>query len=341
MGHKTRHNLGSYNKGFKPLAVAEFRDQLRGKKQQGSALQPAGAPRPQTPSVWRSACWTRHNLGSYGQPCWRWYESAPDSDIPHHRTRRFRLYNGMLWNDGRGGAVLARDDVTAHCRVVPGLPLGHGEKTLLFITSNPIGDVVLTTGLLSHVMESYPGIRVSVATGPLSAPLFSDLPGLEHTYILRRDRRYRHWRALWWLQRGRVWDVVADLRSSVFGYLIRARRRFVYHKRRGRVVHRLAELGRLVGREDAPPLPRLWVSAERRAEAARLLPEPVLAIGPGATYLGKAWPASKYGELARRLTGAGRPVGRCRCRIVRRPGRTQHRRADSGHVAAASLPVVF
>ena len=41
------------------------------------------------------------------------------------------------------------------------------SPNLLFITSNRLGDAVLSSGVLAHFIESRPGLRVTVACGSL------------------------------------------------------------------------------------------------------------------------------------------------------------------------------
>ena len=43
---------------------------------------------------------------------------------------------------------------------------------ILFITSNRLGDVILSTGLLGHLSDAYPAARFTVACGPVAAPVF-------------------------------------------------------------------------------------------------------------------------------------------------------------------------
>src|SRR6185312_14322010 len=50
---------------------------------------------------------------------------------------------------------------------------------ILFVTATRIGDAVLSTGVLSHLLDRYPGARITIAAGRDAAPLFDDLPGLE------------------------------------------------------------------------------------------------------------------------------------------------------------------
>ena len=173
---------------------------------------------------------------------------------------------------------------------------------LLFITATRIGDAVLSTGLLGHLLERHPGVRVTVAVGRLSAPLFAAVPGLERIIIIDKQPYNRHWLTLWRRSVFRYWNTVVDLRGSAISYLLPSGRRYVMGKRQpGR--HRVEELGDLI-QAETPPAPRLWLADAVRDRAAAVLPEgpPVLAVAPAANWMGKQWPAERFAELALRLT---------------------------------------
>ena len=68
---------------------------------------------------------------------------------------------------------------------------------ILFITATRIGDAVLTTGLLDHLIKTYPDARVTVAAGPVAAPLFAATPGVERVLPMEKRRYGGHWLALW------------------------------------------------------------------------------------------------------------------------------------------------
>ena len=177
---------------------------------------------------------------------------------------------------------------------------------ILFITSNRIGDAVLSTGLLAYLLEKHPDARVTVACGPAPAPLFHAVPNLERIIEMRKGRRAAHWRHLWLEAVGTFWDLVIDLRASAFAWMVLTKRRIVFRPRRD-PIHRVRQLGRLVGMRLTPPAPRLWVDDATREEAVRRIPEggPVLAVGPTANWAGKQWPARKFIETITRLTAEG------------------------------------
>lgn len=180
---------------------------------------------------------------------------------------------------------------------------------VLFITSNRLGDAVLSTGLLGALIDAEPCARLTIACGPLPAPLFRAVPGLDQVIPLPKQRFARHWIDLWRACVGSHWDAVVDLRNSAISRLLRARRRIVW-KRAQQGLHKVEEMGRLIDLVP-PPAPRLWLDAKARDEASRLLPDnscPLLAIGPTANWRSKEWPAERFSKLARRLTDQDGPL---------------------------------
>src|SRR5690348_8455199 len=101
---------------------------------------------------------------------------------------------------------------------------------ILFVTATRIGDAALSTGLLSYLVERFPGARLTVAAGPLAAPLFAAVPGLEHLLVVEKRRWALHWLALYARAAPRRWDLVVDLRGSALAWLLRAGERRVMAK---------------------------------------------------------------------------------------------------------------
>ncbi|HEV2334933.1 MAG TPA: glycosyltransferase family 9 protein [Stellaceae bacterium] len=205
---------------------------------------------------------------------------------------------------------------------------------ILFVTATRIGDAVLSTGLLSHVVERYRGARLTIAAGPAAAPLFEAVPGLDQLLVLEKRRGGLHWLALYARTAGRRWDLVVDLRGSALAWLVRAGERRVMAKG-DRREHRVRQLGRLFGL-DPPPAPRLWTAPHHERVAEALVPPgpPVLAIGPAANWRGKEWRAERFAELAQRLTAAGGMLPGARIAVLA----AAHERAKAAPLLSASLP---
>jgi len=176
---------------------------------------------------------------------------------------------------------------------------------ILFVTATRIGDAVLSTGLLQFLIERYPSAQLTIAAGPIAAPLFEAVPQLERLIVVEKRRWALHWLPLYAAVGTRRWGLVVDLRGSALAWLLRTGARKVIAKGDGRE-HRVRQLGRLFDL-DPPPGPRLWTAPRHERQAAALLPAgpPVLAIGPAANWRGKQWRGDRFAELARRLTATG------------------------------------
>jgi heptosyltransferase III len=202
---------------------------------------------------------------------------------------------------------------------------------ILFVTSNRVGDAVLSTGLLDHLIRSYPNSRMTVACGPAAAGLFLHMPHLERLIVLEKRRYGRHWLTLWAATVGHVWDLVVDIRASALSFVVPARRRAVMRRRPG---HKIAQLAAIL-RLDPPPLPVVWTSAAERAQAALLVPlgPPVIALGPTANWSGKVWPPERFVALYRAL--AAGPLAGARIVVLAGPGDSERTLAEP---VLAALP---
>lgn len=194
---------------------------------------------------------------------------------------------------------------------------------ILFITSNRIGDAVLSTGLVAHLLATHPEARLTIACGPLAAPLFARTPRLERLIAFDKRRFGLHWPLLWAALVGRRWDLVVDNRGSLMGYFLVSRRRARLIRRPG---PKIAEIGAILGL-DPPPLPTIWTAPADEAKAEALLPPPgpYIALAPTANWPGKIWPAERFARAFERI--AARFLPGARAVIFAGPGAEEAERA--------------
>jgi len=206
---------------------------------------------------------------------------------------------------------------------------------ILFITATRIGDAVLSTGLIDHLIRSDPKARFTIACGPAAAGLFAHLPGQERVIVLEKRRLYGHWLRLWAEVAATRWDLVVDLRGSALAWLLSARRRAVMGRRQeGRP--RLLQVASVLGLTQ-PPLPVVWTSEADRSRAASLLPpgRPIIGLGPTANWRGKVWAPERFVALFDRLSAPDGPLPGARAAIFAGPGAWE---ADLARPVLAALP---
>jgi ADP-heptose:LPS heptosyltransferase len=173
-------------------------------------------------------------------------------------------------------------------------------QAVLFVTSNRVGDAVLSTGLLDHLLRTRPDALFTIACGPAAADLFARMPRREATFVLEKRPYGRHWLGLWRFAARRRWDLVVDIRGSALAFLVPTRARAVMRRGAG---HKTAQLAAVLGLAP-PPLPVAWTSEADRAKAALLLPSGgsrYVGLGPTANWTGKIWPSERFAEVFRTL----------------------------------------
>ncbi|HKM62656.1 MAG TPA: glycosyltransferase family 9 protein [Acidisphaera sp.] len=176
---------------------------------------------------------------------------------------------------------------------------------ILFVGANRIGDAVIMSGVLDHLIRTYPDCRITIACGPVAAEVFARMPNRERTIVFPKRRFDLHWLGLWRQVALTRWDLVVDMRGSGLAWFVWARRRAVHSPRPMRMFEQYAAA---LGIRPAP-LPVAWTAPEDRAKAAALLPagRPAVVLGPTAASAYKIWPADRFAALFRALAAGPLP----------------------------------
>ena len=172
---------------------------------------------------------------------------------------------------------------------------------ILFITSGSIGDAIISTGILGHLIDAYPQARFTVAGGPAAIGMFAACPQVERLVTIRKLPWNKHWWNLWQEVRKEAWDMVVDLRGSLISFLLRTKKRYIFHKGNP-ALSKAQQLAAMMGLE-APPPTRLWSSGQAKKNAGLLLPRDrdIIVIAPKTNSAAKDWPIERFAELMRRI----------------------------------------
>ena len=197
-------------------------------------------------------------------------------------------------------------------------------ERVLFITSTRIGDAIINSGVLNHLVETRPDARFTIACGPLAASLFAHVPRLERIIVMAKKPAGGHWFDLWRATVGTQWDLVVDMRCSATAWVLRADERRIL-RQSSEPVAKVIEAASVLGLQDTPPAPVMWLSDAHRDEARRRLPDlpdggRYLAICPSASWIFKVWPAEKFAEFILRFTGPDGEMPRARVVMLGGPG---------------------
>jgi ADP-heptose:LPS heptosyltransferase len=175
---------------------------------------------------------------------------------------------------------------------------------ILFITHTRIGDAVLSSGVLRHLVETHPDARITIVCGPLAASLFAAVPRARVIVMTKRPFD-GHWLKLWMQVRRTRWDLVVDLRRSLVSYFIPARARCVLGPADDSI-HRVRYISSVL-KLPQPAAPFLYTAPAHHEAARKLIPDgvPVLAVSPVAATAAKTWPADRFADVIAAVTAPG------------------------------------
>ena len=204
-----------------------------------------------------------------------------------------------------------------------------GSFPILFITATRIGDAVLSSGLIARLAAEIPNARFTIVAGPVAAPLFLHVPGLDQIIEFEKSKDGGHWFRLWRQVRKTKWGLVVDMRGSAISGFLSRRRRAVFKRTSGPAVHKVIEASRVLKMEGEPAAPHLYTSPEIDDAAAALTAGfgSILALAPAANWVGKTWPLERFAQTAIRLLRKGGPMEGSRLMVLGGP-------EDAGVVAA-------
>lgn len=191
-------------------------------------------------------------------------------------------------------------------------------KRFLIVSLSNIGDVVLTTPVITQIAAAYPGALITVVSGPKAAPLLAASRSV-HRFVIYDKRASLKEKLLFALSlRKDRYEAVIDLRNTAIPFLVSARLRsplFRQHREismRARHLEVLKWTG-IPAREPAPAFDFFndseTASAVSKLKARGVPDKGWILAAAGAASSQKRWPLDRYSEVIRNLLNlSSRPV---------------------------------
>jgi heptosyltransferase III len=181
-------------------------------------------------------------------------------------------------------------------------------SNILFVTLSNIGDAILTTPTLETLHQLFPNAMFDIVCDQRSAIIFNHCPYIKMILIKEKRAGWRGWLKLAIELRRQKYDVAVDLRTDGLLYGIKAKIKVnkcshdktkEYHS----VQKHFEALKPL--QNITIPNTAIWLSVKEVALAKKALraftDQRILAIGIGANFSGKIWPAISFAEFANQL----------------------------------------
>jgi ADP-heptose:LPS heptosyltransferase len=184
----------------------------------------------------------------------------------------------------------------------------HDMHKILLITLSNIGDAVMTTPVLETLHNTWTLATIDIVTDARASRLFAHCPYGGRVVLKDKQAGWRGTLALVRQLRRTRYDLVVDLRTDGLTLLLRARHRL---SRRGSqplgyhaVERHFGVISRYLNTTRIPAATIRLSQAEHRFADRQLSGLPGqhwLALGPGARWQPKRWPAQSFRALVNRL----------------------------------------
>ncbi|MDP3730128.1 MAG: glycosyltransferase family 9 protein [Candidatus Omnitrophota bacterium] len=192
-------------------------------------------------------------------------------------------------------------------------------KRILVITLSNIGDIILTTPVIRALSKEFPASRIDVMVGPNGRDIFDKDPRIFKLVIYDKHVSIAEKRRLQLKLKKLRYDLVADLRNTVFPLLLAPKYRTnpiqsfpkeITHKRE-RHLYRLFPFGiRSLSEKSYIHITKEDEDYVDDLIKKNSLKDPIVVVNPGAKSHLKRWTIEGFAEVCDRL------IGECAAGIV-------------------------
>ena len=180
----------------------------------------------------------------------------------------------------------------------------EGINKILVVTLSNIGDVILTLPVFGTLRENFKDAKIDVITGPRAAEVFDADTRIGSMYIYDRSASLASKIRLFARLRRNRYDLLVDLRNSLFGFFVKAR--FCnkpVNKPAKEICHKIDEHLAKAGDARGGSYP-IWISRDDGERAARLLgakgindADQFITVSPGAKSHIKRWNEEGFAKV--------------------------------------------
>ena len=192
-------------------------------------------------------------------------------------------------------------------------------KRILLITLSNVGDIILTTPVITALSKEFPISRIDVMVGPQGREIFEKDPRIFKVIIYDKHMPMLQKRRLQLKLKKLRYDLVADIRNTVFPLLIGPKYRTATIQRFPHsVMHsRMRHLYRLrsLGIDNLGEFPYIHITKEDEAYVEGLLKDnnirdPIVVINAGAKSHLKRWTTEGFAQVSDSL------IAECKASVV-------------------------
>ncbi len=181
-------------------------------------------------------------------------------------------------------------------------------KKILIVSSNRLGDSILTSGVINYYKEKFKKSNITLICGPVPASLFKYYGEIDRLIITNKKKFSMHWIKVWIKTFSNFWDFVVDFRGTALSLFLISKKRINHvNKKNSHSVHMIDQISETMGEKRLSPKISINENLLKQKKNLKVLREKkkkkkLVMIAPTANWIGKIWPIKRYAELIRKLS---------------------------------------
>ena len=177
---------------------------------------------------------------------------------------------------------------------------------ILVISSNLIGDTILSTGVIKHFTNNNPDAKFTFVIGPSAKPIFKNFKSVEKIITVSKKKYNMHWLEIIYNCYGKKWDIIIDFRSSLLSYLLKHNKKFIFKKKTN--INQIQQLSNYFKFDCS----ELFIETNREEEeiATKEISNDFkyFVIFPGGNWTPKIWNIKNYNSLLVKILSQNKKI---------------------------------
>ena len=170
---------------------------------------------------------------------------------------------------------------------------------ILIISSNLIGDTILSTGVINYFMKKYQQAKFTFIIGPTAGQIYQNFPNLDKIISIKKQKFNYHWFKIYRNCCKTKWDIIIDLRSSFLSFFLSHKKKFIFKKDKN--LHHLDQFKKFFKINNSELIIYNNKFELDKVEAKLDKNRKYVIIFPGGNWKPKIWPSEYYNMLIRLL----------------------------------------
>mgnify|MGYP001160758705 FL=1 len=170
---------------------------------------------------------------------------------------------------------------------------------ILIISSNLIGDTLLSTGVIKNLSIKYPSARFTIVIGPTAKSIFKNFKLAEKIITIKKKKYNMHWINILFRCFGNKWDIIVDFRSSLLSYFLLHKTKYIFKK--NNISNQIQQLSDFFKFDCSHLFIETSKNEEEIAEKNITKNFDYFVIFPGGNWKPKIWSPANYNKLIKTI----------------------------------------